>query len=68
MDIIKVEPDSDCEADMTSVCIDVKEEEHSIPIIKHEDEVGFLVCFILQKYYTNIIYSHCILNIRCETH
>ncbi|XP_033608376.1 uncharacterized protein LOC111866923 isoform X3 [Cryptotermes secundus] len=38
MDIIKVEADSDCEAQITSVCSDVKEEEQFIPIIKHEDE------------------------------
>jgi hypothetical protein len=40
MDVIKVEPDSDYEAHMTSVCSDVKEEEQCVPIIKHEDEVG----------------------------
>jgi hypothetical protein len=45
MDIIKVEPDSDCEAQITSVCSDVKEEEQFIPIIKHEDEVGLHVSF-----------------------
>jgi hypothetical protein len=56
MDIIKVEADSDCEAQITSVCSDVKEEEQFIPIIKHEDEVGLHVWFSFLK--TSIIYSH----------
>jgi hypothetical protein len=67
MDVIKVEPDSDCEAQMTSECSDVKEEEQSIPIIKHEDEVGLLLYFSLKTFFINFIYSHCILNLKCET-
>lgn len=44
MDVIKVEPDSDCETHTTSVCSDVKEEPF-LPILRHEDEVGLHVCF-----------------------
>jgi hypothetical protein len=49
MDIIKVEADSDYEAQITTVCSDVKEEEQFIPIIKHEDEVGLHVWFSFLK-------------------
>jgi hypothetical protein len=43
MDVIKLEADSDCKDQITSVCSDVKEEEQFIPLIKHEDEVGLHV-------------------------
>jgi hypothetical protein len=43
MDIIKVEADSDCEDQITSISSDVKEEEQFIPIIKQEDEVSLHV-------------------------
>lgn len=45
MDVIKVEPDSDCETHVTSICNDVKEEKQCMPTIKQEDEVGLLVYF-----------------------
>lgn len=44
-----MEADSDCEAQITSVCSDVKEEEQFIPIIKHEDEVGLHIWFSFVK-------------------
>jgi hypothetical protein len=43
MDVIKVEPDSDCETHAL-VCSDVKEE-HFVSIIRHEDKVGLHICF-----------------------
>ena len=43
MDVIKVEPDSDCET-YTSVCSDVKEG-HFVSLIRHEDKVGLRICF-----------------------
>jgi hypothetical protein len=60
MDVIKVEPDSDCETH-TSVCSDVKEE-HFVSIIRHEDKVGLHICFAIWELETNFsfIYSLCI--------
>ena len=46
MDVIKVEPDSDCETH-TPVCSGVKEE-HFVSIIRHEDKVGLHICFSLK--------------------
>jgi len=43
MDVIKVEPDSDCETH-TSICSAVKEE-NFVSIIRHEDKVGLHICF-----------------------
>jgi hypothetical protein len=69
MDVIKVEPDSDCATLITSVCSAVKEEEHLVPMSRHEDEVSFHVCFTVWKFDSNFIFIYplCNLSFICQT-